>query len=46
MAEGLIPIDALRLYLDGREMEPERREKMLRYAEELVSSEPADEGNV
>ena len=46
VAEGLTPIDALRLYLDGREMEPERREKMLRYAEELVSSEPADEGNV
>ncbi|MCE2405650.1 MAG: exonuclease SbcCD subunit D [Dehalococcoidia bacterium] len=39
VAEGLTPIDALRLYLEGREMEPERRKKVLGTAEELVSAE-------
>ena len=44
VAEGLTPMDALRLYLEGREIEPDRREQMLRYGGELVSSEPAEEG--
>ena len=39
MAEGLTPIDALRLYLEGREMPPERRQKVLGMAQELVSAE-------
>jgi exonuclease SbcD len=39
VAEGLTPIDALRIYLEGREMEPERKEKVLSIAEELVSAE-------
>ena len=45
VAEGLTPMDALRLYLESREVEPARREKMLQYAEELVSSETLDEGS-
>lgn len=43
VAEGLTPLDALRLYLDGRDVDPERREVLLRYAEELVSAEPSGE---
>ena len=39
VAEGLTPIDALRLYLDGREMDAERRKRVLGMAEELVSAE-------
>jgi len=39
VAEGLTPMDALRLYLEDREMEPERRQKVLDVAEELVSAE-------
>ena len=39
VAEGLTPIDALRLYLEGREMDAERRKKVLGMAEELVSAE-------
>ena len=39
VADGLTPIDALRIYLEGREMEPERKEKVLSIAEELVSAE-------
>ena len=35
-AEGLQPMQALRLYLEGRSVEPERQEKMLRYAEGLA----------
>jgi exonuclease SbcD len=34
--EGLQPMQALRLYLDGRTVEPNRQEKILRYAEELA----------
>ena len=45
VAEGLTPMDALRLYLESREVDPARREKMLQYAEELVSSETLDEGS-
>ena len=43
VAEGLTPMDALRLYLESREVDPVRREKMLQYAEGLVSSETLDE---
>ncbi len=39
VAEGLTPVDALRLYLEGREMDAERRKKVLGMAEELVSAE-------
>ena len=43
VAEGLTPLAVLRLYLDSRNIGPERREKILGYAEELVSTEPFDE---
>ena len=43
-AEGLTPMDALRLYLESRKIEPERQEKLIRYAEELVSAESFDDG--
>ncbi len=36
VTEGLLPMQALRLYLEGRSVEPKRQEKMLRYAEELA----------
>ena len=36
VAEGLQPMQALRLYLKGRSVEPKRQEKMLRYAVELA----------
>ena len=42
VAEGLGPMHALRLYLDSREMEPARRDVLLRYAEQLVSDESVD----
>jgi DNA repair protein SbcD/Mre11 len=38
-AEGLQPMQALRLYLESRGTEPARREKILRYAEELIQLE-------
>ena len=41
-AQGLGPMQALNLYLDGREMDQERREKILRRAEELLEEEKAD----
>ena len=44
VAEGLAPLDALRLYFESRNVEPDRREKMLRYAEQLALEEPFDEG--
>ena len=44
VAEGLTPMDALRLYLESRKIEPERQEKLIRYAEELVSAESFDDG--
>ena len=43
MAEGLTPLAALRLYLESRNMDPERQGKMIEYAEQLVSSEPLDQ---
>ena len=38
-AKDLQPMEALRLYLESRGVEPERQEKMLRHAEELVDRE-------
>ena len=47
VAEGLAPIDALKLYLESRSMEPERQEKVLRYAEELAATELlGEEGSI
>jgi exonuclease SbcD len=43
VAEGLSPMDALRLYLESRDVEGERKERMLSLAEELVSAEILDE---
>ena len=43
IAEGLAPIDALRLYFGTRDLESERREKLLSVAEELVAAEWSDE---
>ena len=43
VAEGLTPLGALRLYLESRNVEPERREEMMRHAEELVSAELPEE---
>ena len=44
LAEGLTPQAALGLYLESRDMEPERRERMARYAEDLISAESQEEG--
>lgn len=41
-AKDLQPMQALRLYLEGRTMEPERRQKVLRHAEEMVDREMAE----
>ena len=38
-AKDLQPMEALRLYLESRGVEPERQEKILRHAEELVERE-------
>ena len=38
-AKGLQSMQALRLYLETRNIDPQRREKMLRYAEELAAQE-------
>jgi exonuclease SbcD len=38
-AEGLRPMDALRLYLESRGIAPERQARILRHAEELVEEE-------
>ncbi len=43
VAEGLTPLAATRLYLESRKVEPERREKLLGYAEGLVLAESSDE---
>lgn len=39
VAEGLQPMQAVRLYLESREVDRQRQEKVLRFAEELVRSE-------
>ena len=36
-SEGLQPLQALRLYLEGRDGSPQRRDRVLRYAEELIA---------
>ena len=41
-AEDLQPMQALRLYLEGRTMDQERKEKVLRHAEELLDLERSD----
>ncbi len=44
-SEGLQPLQALRLYLDGRDTSPQRKDRVLSYAQELIaeveSGEPA-----
>lgn len=39
VAEGLQPLQAVRLYLESRDMEADRQEKILSYAEILVQAE-------
>lgn len=39
VAEGLQPMQAVQLYLESREVDRRRQEKVLRYAEEMVQSE-------
>ena len=39
VTEGLQPMQAVRLYLESRDVDPHRQEKVLRYAEELVQSQ-------
>jgi len=39
VTEGLQPMQAVRLYLESRDVDPRRQEKVLRYAEELVQSQ-------
>ena len=36
-SEGLQPLQALRFYLDGRDTSPQRRDRVLSYAEELIA---------
>ncbi len=38
-ADGLQPLQALRLYLDNREAEPQRRERIIHCAEELINAD-------
>ena len=42
-ADDLQPMQALRLYLESREAEPQRRDKIIRYAEELIQEDEAVE---
>ena len=41
-AEDLQPLQALRLYLESRNTDPHRQEKLLRYAEELIAQEMSE----
>ncbi len=43
-SEDLQPMQALALYLQSRDIEPERREKILRYAADLVQAEEESGG--
>ena len=43
LAEGLTPMRALKLYLESRDLEPERREVLMRYAEGLMPAGPLDD---
>ena len=36
-SEGLQPLSALRIYLEGRDTDPQRAERVLRYAEEIIA---------
>ena len=36
-SEGLQPLSALRIYLEGRHTDPQRAERVLRYAEEIIA---------
>jgi hypothetical protein len=36
-------MQALRLYLESREAEPQRRDKIIRYAEELIQADESVE---
>ena len=45
VAEGLTPMDVLRLYLESRSMTSDRQEKLLKYAEDLMSFESSDRGS-
>ena len=38
-AEGLQPMQALRLYLDSRDIDPNRRERMVQLAQEIVEED-------
>ncbi|MCE2462869.1 MAG: exonuclease SbcCD subunit D [Dehalococcoidia bacterium] len=40
--DGLAPLDVLRLYLESRTVTPDRQEKLLKYAEDLISIESSD----
>ena len=42
-ADDLQPMQALRLYLESREAEPQRRDKIIRYAEELIQADESVE---
>ena len=42
-ADDLQPMQALRLYLQSREAEPQRRDKIIRYAEELIQADESVE---
>ncbi|MDE2779090.1 MAG: exonuclease subunit SbcD [Chloroflexota bacterium] len=48
-SEGLQPLQALRIYVEGRDTTPERAEKILQYGEEIISeielgvADPADQ---
>ena len=43
VGDGLMPMDAMRVYLESRNFDDQRREKILRYAEDLVNAELMDE---
>ena len=36
-SEGLQPLQALRIYLEGRDADPQRAERVMQYAEELIA---------
>ena len=44
-ADDLQPMQALRLYLESREAEPQRRDKIILYAEELIQADEAAESS-
>ena len=44
-ADDLQPMQALRLYLESREAEPQRLDKIIRYAEELIQADESVESS-